>query len=253
MRYTCDFIEGPVTDRLISVLRDRDAKAITTMVKEKKFRLFSNTENVVSVKTLLPAHIDDYVKDTGYTVHDVFYGFGSPVETNFSENDDLVLYFLNHVEDATLERLYTYIQKMYPNSFYYIGTDFRPSQKYRQLLLRLPRGSLSSGNKAFGMPGVGHLSEATQNDFKRYIDKHLPANYTFDVNCFPEHADFIKVSLHWIWNLSVPLYCRSQIGDLIFDYYTLMQPSDQIELVRFMDYYMQEQGEDSLFFVKAGE
>lgn len=241
MRYPCDFIDGPVTRRLLAVLRDRDAKAITTLMKEGKFRVFRNTENVISSKTLLPAYIADYVEDSGYSLHDVFYGFGTPVKTNFTQHDNMVLYYINQLSQERAERLYQLMQQLYPNSFYDIGWDLRPSQKLRECFLRLPRGSLSKGNKSFQTPGIGHLSEEAQTDIQHYCRLHFVPSYVFDSNCMPEYAEFLGISLHWLWSLPVPLYTKSQTGDLVFDFYTLMQPKDQLEFVHFILYYIEEQ------------
>lgn len=253
MRYTCDFIDGPVTDRLLGILREQDAKTITTMLKAKKFRIFRNTENVISAKTLLPDHICDYIEGTGYTLIDVFYGVGSSAETEYTSYDSAVIDFLNSLSLGELEALYQFLQNVYPNEFYYIGSDMRPSQKLREIMLRMPRGSLQKGNKTFNMPGVGHLSEEAKADIAHYNKLHAFPNYTFDVNCMPELAEFVGVSLHWIWNLTEPLYCNTQIADCIFDFYTMMQPSDQLEFLFFIPHYHEDVSIEDLLVKKDGE
>ena len=236
MRYSYDFIEGPITNRLLGALKNRDAKSIVSLFQAGKFRIYQKAEYQIMSKSLLAAHIEDYVKDSGYTVHDIFFGYGAEVDTNYTPCDKIVLDFLAQTPDSVLETIFTNLQKLYPNDFFYYGQNFRPTQKFREAFNRLPRGSLDKGNKAFGTPGTRHLSKEAQEDIGHYLKNHKVASYTFNTNCMPEYAQFLGISLHWFWNLTVPLYCKSQVADLIFDYYTMMQPRCQAEFVYFILY-----------------
>lgn len=99
---------------------------------------------------------------------------------------------------------------------------------------------MTTGNKAFGFPGNGGLSERTKADLAVFTNNHCYPAYTFDVNCMTEYASFVGVSLHWIWNLPDPLYCKNQVADNIYDFFTLMQPDDQKELIYILNEYIED-------------
>lgn len=147
MRYPSDFVDGPVTERILSVLRERDAKTITAFFKDQKFRFFKNANNLITSRILLPAYLEDYLADTGYTVHDIFYGFGAKVKTHYSAHDETVLAFLNHTPVEKLSSLFSVLQQLYPNEFFNYNRDLRPTQRLREIMNRMPRNSLSSGDR----------------------------------------------------------------------------------------------------------
>lgn len=253
MRYSVDFLEGDISNRLIAMLQACDANTIADLKKNGFLRL-SRYDYTITCKSLISEHLAEYAAATGYSIHDIFYGIGSPIQTAYSENDELVLFFLNSLNEAQLHNLLHFLKTAYPNQLFYVGRDLRPSRKFRELLLRLPRGALRfKGNSFFDVPDSSKLSDLTKNEFQRYASVHSSIRLVFKTDCWPELADYIGVSLHWIWNMKGPLYCNKQIGDEVFDYYTLMQPEEKTAFVDFMKYYVQEQQSMvTKFLQKAG-
>lgn len=237
MRYSLDFPDGPVTDRVISILLEQDAKTINHLIKTNKLRFYKPGSPITN-KNLLCEYLGDYVAGSGYSLQDVLFGFGVKAKPNYTDNDALVIRLLNFIPDHILDRLFISIQEFFPNAFFHeLSAEKKISKRIYMLFSRLPRNGFSKKLSTV----TSDLPAAFHEDVERFYKVHRSVFFVFNSNYSLEYAQVFGVSLHWLWNPSLPLYTDSLIADRIFDYYTLMQPNEQKEFALFLLHYVEQE------------
>jgi len=64
-------------------------------------------------------------------------------------------------------------------------------------------------------------------ELARYRASHHSAKFAFSSNAWIALSSYMRISLHWLFQLKRPLYCHTQLADDLFDYYTLLDPKQQ--------------------------
>lgn len=230
--------DSPITNRIISNMQLCDRQTVYELARKKLLR---DPKKPFSHYSFVVEGFDAYASATNSSLHYLIFGdaFVSP---SYTENDALVLRFLNEFcTDRQLKQIFEIIQKMYPNSFYYTADNFsNHRQRISTLINRLPWGTLrtipaeSEAAEDFILPPYKKVSDILLPELQRFIRGHRSYDFAFQFDALPDIATYLGVSLHWVLNLKGPLFCRNPIGDMIFDYYTLMQPEEQQDFCAFI-------------------
>jgi hypothetical protein len=232
------FPDSPITDRVLSKMSLCPQYTLNQLARENLLR---NPQKALNYYSFIMDGLEAYADASNSSLHYFLFG-DAPVQTTYTENDAVVLRFLNEFcTEQQLKQVFDIVQKMYPNSFYYTANEFA-SYRHRisTLINRLPWGTLRTiplepeSSSEFILPAYKKVSDLLLSELQRFIRGHRCYDFAFHTDVLPDLATYLGVSLHWILNFKKPLFCTTAIGDAIFDYYTLMQPDEQQEFCSFI-------------------
>lgn len=216
-----DISEGIVGERIIRSLLDNcSVQAIMRLyadgfiINEKK-----NPYNL-TCSHLYARYLSVYSEASGVSVRYFFFGSDDQPQTSYTSDDALVIEILDNLDEATLAKAIRFAEAFFPSELYEDGQkEPKPSQNILRRISAMPHGVISVLDEQ--KPEVS-ISEDLRNELARYRRCAQSRAFSFDSNLWYELSAFTKVSLHWVLNLQCPLFCQTQLGDILFDRYTLM-------------------------------
>lgn len=219
-----------ITDRILASLRNCSSAELIKLANAGKIRMkdFILTERSISAE-----HLEDYAKNTNASLLYYFYGVNSIVP-KYTPYDGYVISYLNSRSPAELKALKDHLLAIFPNNFYKASPVAENNRNRLGLVLRrMPKGTfLFESFDDIGIPAYKNLNDSIVPELLRFKNSHYTPLFTFHCKYWVDLATFAGVSLHWLFYLKSPLFCTTQLGDEVFDYYTLMQPSQQEQFIK---------------------
>lgn len=221
----------PLTSRLLTALWTCDAETIQEMKSKGMLR----KKYDLAPAALVSEYLEDYAKICNTSLRRIIYGSTYSVNPNCTPNDALILDLIDTLSEQELDFFFAHLQAVYPNAYFY---DVKESESHNQriynLLARLPYGAMQITETADGRyvaPNGKEISKALYMQMTNFIRVHRAPTFHFNCAVWTELASFLGVSLHWLFQFEMPLYCKTVTGDRCFSYYTLLQPWQQERIV----------------------
>lgn len=202
-----------------------------------------------------PRHVDiqkleDYVEASHIPLRYFFYGTTNTVYPTYTEHDEAVIRFLNGLPESSLEFLWEVLQHMFPNKLYnwsYTAKgnkgEYIPFAVRLGYSLRIERNRQNLQKRANKMivqfPEHNiyqHSVEELRPEFERFLSYGGRVLHKFRDEFLLDFATFAGVSIHWVLQLTSPLYCRTAQAEQIFDYYTTLLPQQQAHFLKLLGY-----------------
>lgn len=215
-----DFTVGEISNRVIAALKCCPAVPFLGLLKEGHLNLQKDHYSVTLDSIQVPS-LGAYCRATGISAYEFLYG-NEAFHNLYSDYDESVIVFINFLDTPQQIEMLRQLKKLYPKNVYERLNGKRVSHRLNELLSLLPYGYLSRiASRDSTVPRYEYLSEPALDYLAWYFKNRSPTCvYPFDV--VPSVASFLGVSLHLILDLDAPLYCETQEGDLLFDWYTLL-------------------------------
>lgn len=230
--------DSRVANNILSRLAQCDKQTIKRLYRLGFLR---NPHRALGSTSIIVDGLEEYAKATNSPLRAFFFDSDDFVATTYTARDAFVLNYLNRCNEKELELIFGIMQKMFPCKVFYTAKDY---DNYRHRLTalfnRFPYGILRAIPKEdepkenFVLPPYKKVSDELLPELQRFNRGHRSFNFAFSADVLPDMATYVGVSLHWIFDFKAPLFCLYQTGDLIFDYYTLMQPEEQQEFIDFL-------------------
>lgn len=225
MKLKTEISAGRIADRIIGALQNCEAAEFIRLVKESHLRL-SPGDYVVTLSSLKFNSISAYSEATKVSSYYFLYG-NEVLRNHYTKQDDLVISFINSLSLQQKEDILKYLRQMYPKNAFDDMKGMRISQKILYLVCLLPYGYLSRiAEEDETVPRYEYLTEEAKYQIQR-IRTTRAKTMVFPTDAIPSLASFLGVSLHLLFDLTVPLYCNTQEGDLLFDYFTLLTDEEK--------------------------
>ena len=132
-----------------------------------------------------------------------------------------------------------FIRDVFPNKMSVPDPDESAHERYVSLFNRLSHGTISAAGNTANKQERLELVPQVVNELNRFCASHYSNKFSFACGYWTDLAIYFGVSLHWIFDLKVPMYCKNQIADCIFVHYSLMQPHEQTVFIRLLSRTMQ--------------
>lgn len=222
MKLTQDFLPGPIADNIIHALQKCSAAKLLAMERDGVLRI---KDNSLSPYSLIAAGLSRYSLESNVPARLFFYPNGNL--PNYTGYDREVISVLNTIDIRALHHLEELIERLWPNEFFHL-TDV-PYAKLMRVFLRKEhlREVYYSDNLEERFPEQMDLLQRIMPVMEKIKKCRYSTRVRIDSNLLPDVAEFFGVSLHWVYEMEVPLFCTTQSAELIFDRYTLMQPHEQ--------------------------
>lgn len=220
-----EFQPSYLTDNLLAILYKTDADAFLKLKKGGHINL-PRYDYTPTINSLRLQCVDNYIMAAKADPRDVFFRNAEDRQPAFTRYDSLVVAILDALQPYQLDALDKWLDLRYPNRLYRLDNP-RPGHRLLACFKGTPRGTVSE-QAIENLPPWKRVSPELALDIHRFTVEHRwNPNHTFTTSLWLDWASFAGVSLHWIFQLSLPLYCRTQQAELIFDKYTLMAEQDQ--------------------------
>lgn len=220
-----EFQPSYLTDNLLAILYKTDADAFLNL-KKKGYINLPRYEYTPTLNSLRLQCVDKYITAAKADPRDVFFRTEEDRQPAYTQYDSLVVAILDALQPHQLDALDKWLDLRYPNRLYRLDNP-RPGHRLLACFKGTPRGTVSE-QAIEELPPWKRVSGELGLDIRRFTVEHRwNPNHTFTTSLWLDWASFAGVSIHWIFRLSQPLYCRTQQADLIFDKYTLMAEQDQ--------------------------
>ena len=249
-KYPVEFAEGYFFDNICRALHRCTPGDLSKMYTEKIIR---GQLTHFDYKSFAPQYVDRYLAASGVHPLDVFYE-SKQIRLTYTPNDDFVIAVLDDLSFYQLEEMKTLLLDFFPNSLFSLE-EIRPNKRLTTVLGTYPPGYLmpTKDMKLAEYPGKHFYRDLTP-DMIRYRIKHkFSPRHVFDSNLWPDWATLAGVSLHWLFHLSMPMYCKTQQADLIFDYYTLLPRKAQEQVVQILHRFIEDKHTRIMALRKGGE
>ena len=231
-----DITYGPIADRVVTALNNCPAAEFLRLYRNGCFNL-TNDNYFVTVPSLKIDCMNEYIKASGVSAYQLLFG-DEIYENAYTENDTFVISALDMMPAQDQERLLQDIREVFPKQLPNKLQGMRISHKIMHLFSLLPYGWLSGIAKGDQtIPGYDKLSEDARAHIARF---HTTRSETvvYPLDIIPSVASFLGISLHLIMELDVPLYCKTNEGDILFDWYTLMTPGQKETFLNYLTLYI---------------
>lgn len=235
MKPSYDFYSGDIAERIIDAIYGLSHGAVKDL-ERKGYLLFRLADaQTLSSRSLRYHAISEYVKVTGRPACYFFFGSEEPVTPCYTQHDAEVIRLINQIPEEKMGIITRRLFDFFPNdTFTFDGAHV--NSRLRKCLSRMG-GAL---NILRMDPWKTYHTDAA-SELERYKNAHLSKTFLFDTEIIPDIATHCGVSLHWLFALSVPLFCKSQEADNLFDYYTLLFPDEQKAFLDCLRYGLREE------------
>lgn len=228
MRYYNTLNDGEIARRITQKLRNLTAAEIFEL-HDAGYLTLKRSDYKISYESLVRTGLEAYAKACHTSVRYFLYGTEEKVIPTFTPYDGAVIRFVDSLSDSQQQAFYNLIIELYHNP-YYGPFNIIPSQWIVEHLQRLPFGAISSAK--FDPFGCKQYHKDISLELQRLAKGRYSIYFNFATDYWPDLSTFAGVSLHHIFQLKTPLFCDTQTGDLIFDFFCLLQPEQQIELAQ---------------------
>jgi len=222
-----DYTSGVAAKTIIQALQTRcDAKTLLRLKKQKLLRPVT-PYNLLMPQSICLEGLEAYSDATGLPLCYFLFGTMTPPLHSFSAQDTQVLWQLDHMSEEQLLRFRDAIYMCLPNEAFH--TAQQPTAHRRMLyLLSVKKQGRIAADQCNLCESDNAQDLLVADELDRYINvSRYGQKHRFHSDAWPALSAYVGVSLHWIFQFKTPLYCRTQLADELFDYYTLLQPEQQ--------------------------
>lgn len=181
-------------------------------------------------------HLDDIIEETGVSAPYILFGTEEKVIPEYTPYDGDIIQMIDQLSVARLQFLIeNFIRPLYDITWMdTISKEpaLRLAAYIRKLSpppFRTPADLFTTENKHFAFDDV-------EERYWQFLKRSRNV-YLFPTDYLPDVATLAGISLHWLLGLKRnPLFCSTNLGDTVFDYYTLMPKRYQIMLRNMLGY-----------------
>ena len=228
-----DVTSGPLADRVIDSLNS--CCTIQSLLNiSKKGQLFYNPSRPLVPHCISLQYLEEYADAAGVPVSYYLFDSSFPPIPQVSSYDREVIWALDHMLGDKLITFFEAVKICFPNSTYTSVTSPSVSYRLRHLISLWHYGAIIERCEKL-QDSPDPASQIVCQELSSYRASHYSNRFAFSSNALVEMAQYVGVSLHWLFNFKRPFYCHTQLADEIFDYYSLLDPKQQILFYRFLN------------------
>lgn len=195
-------------------------------LKRKNHLRLAADDYIVSVFSFKYSSLSAYLKAAEVSAYEILHG-DQICENLYTEQDAFVLEFINLLNKNQQRCLYDVLRQIYPKDIFETLKGQRINHKIFSLFSLLPYGHVTRiAKRDATIPRFDKLTNDALTQVER-ISRGRNDDIVIPTDTIPSLASFLGISLHFMLDLEVPLYSKTQEGDLIFDYYTLLSPAQR--------------------------
>ncbi|HIT33995.1 MAG TPA: hypothetical protein IAC31_05140 [Candidatus Faecousia intestinigallinarum] len=217
-----DCLDGPCTTRIVAELKKCKRRELLELEEEGFLNHCKGAYNLDRFK-LRPHALEAYVRATGASASYLLFGTPTPPKPTYTPYDKALLLLLDAMDERDRVRLWQAARMFFPAELLYL-----PDGSFNERVANLLRREQNISLDVSQVPEYRHLNPKVGVELRRFARQNKLADAIFSPDALYDLSIYTGVSLHWICNLTgVPLFCKTSLGDRIFDLYTLQPPDRQ--------------------------
>lgn len=211
---------GPVSDRILQSVYE--SLSIPKIIQLKTGPLVFNQDGDVAILdwyNLCYEHLDDYALLTNSSMSFYIFGSEEPAAANYTKDDAEVIGILNQLGQDRLLWLKDLIYRYHPAIRWSETKHTDPSLRFKAYLdSRKPYYSRRERPEAFLKPD--YESGELHTEILRI--RRMTSKGRFGTDTLTDLAIASGISIHWLLGVRLPIHCRNEFAESVFDLYTLI-------------------------------